>query len=124
MVVRQWVNDRLEIQSGSYAKLVLTVIDGRVIRTEEANQSTFGFLASKKQIFSANLVVDVAFYPLEQEINQGLRSDLRVKIVSDKAVSGAYSLNMLDEAYFMLISDLAVEFDKQMQGVLKKLKII
>ncbi len=62
--------------------------------------------------------------PLEQEINQGLRSDLRVKIVSDKSVSGAYSLNMLDEAYFMLISDLAVEFDKQMQGVLKKLKII
>ena len=44
--------------------------------------------------------------------------------MSDKAVSGAYSLNMLDEAYFMLISDLAVEFDKQMQGVLKKLKII
>ena len=124
MVVKQWVNDRLEIQSRSSAKLVLTVIDGRVIRTEETNQSTFGFLASKKQIFSANLVVDVTFYPLEQEINQGLRSDLRVKIVSDKAVSGAYSLNMLDEAYFMLISDLAVEFDKQMQGVLKKLKII
>ena len=124
MVVKQWVNDRLEIQSGSSAKLVLTVIDGRVIRTEETNQSTFGFLASKKQIFSANLVVDVTFYPFEQKINQGLRSDLHVKIVSDKAVSGAYSLNMLDEAYFMLISDLAVEFDKQMQGVLKKLKII
>ena len=35
----------------------------------------------------------------------------------------AYSLNMLDEAYFMLINDLAVEFDKQMQGV-QKLKII
>ncbi len=51
MVVRQWVNDRLEIQSGSYAKLVLTVIDGRVIRTEEANQSTFGFLASKNRFF-------------------------------------------------------------------------
>ncbi|MEC8414087.1 MAG: hypothetical protein VXY97_00395 [Pseudomonadota bacterium] len=124
MVVKQWVNDRLEIQPGSSSKLVLTVIDGRVIRTEVTNKSTFGFLASKKQIFSANLVVDVTFYPFEQEINQGLRSDLRVKIVSDKAVSGAYSLNMLDEAYFMLISDLAVEFDKQMQGVLKKLKII
>ena len=123
MVVKQWVNDRLEIQSGSSAKLVLTMIDGRVIRTE-TNKSTFGFLASKKQIFSANLVVDVTFYPFEQEINQGLRRDLRVKIVSNKAVSGAYSLNMLDEAYFMLISDLAVEFDKQMQGVLEKLKII
>ena len=124
MVVKQWVNDRLEIQSRSSAKLVLTVIDGRVIRTEETNQSTFGFLASKKQIFSANLVVDVTFYPFEQEIIQGLRRDLRVKIVSNKAVSGVYSLNMLDEAYFLLISDLGVEFDKQMQGVLKKLKII
>ena len=124
MVVKQWVNDRLEIQSKSSAKLVLTVIDGRVIRTEETNQSTFRFLASKKQIFSANLVVDVTFYPFEQEINQGLRRDLRVKIVSNKAVSGVYSLNMLDEAYFLLISDLGVEFDKQMQGVLKKLKII
>ena len=69
-------------------------------------------------------MVDVSFYPYGQEIDQGLRSDLRVKIASDKAVSGAYSLNMLDEAYFLLISDLAVEFDKQMQGVLKKLKII
>ena len=51
MVVKQWVNDRLEIQSGSSAKLVLTVIDGRVIRTEETNQSTFGFLASKNRFF-------------------------------------------------------------------------
>lgn len=124
MVVKQWVNDRLEKQSGSSAKLVLTVIDGQVIRTQETEKSTFGFLASKKQIYSANLVVDVAVYPLEQEINQGLRQDLRVKIVSDKVVSGAYSLNMLDEAYFTLISDLAVEFDKQMQHVLKKLKIM
>ena len=124
MVVKQWVNDRLEIKSGSSSKLVMTVIDGRVIRSQEIKQSTFGFLASKKQIFSANLVVDVTFFPFGQEIDQGLRSDLRVKIVSDKAVSGTYSLNMLDEAYFMLISDLAVEFDKQMQSVLKKLKII
>ena len=123
-IVKQWVNDRLEIQSGSSAKLVMTVIDGRVIKSQEIKQSTFGFLASKKQFFSANLVVDVSFYPYGQEIDQGLRSALRVKIASDKAVSGAYSLNMLDEAYFLLISDLAVEFDKQMLGVLKKLKII
>ena len=124
MVVKQWVNDRLEIKSGSSSKLVMTVIDGRVIRSQEIKQSTFGFLASKKQIFSANLVVDVTFFPFGQEIDQGLRSDLRVKIVSDKAVSGTYSLNMLDEAYFLLLSDLGVEFDKQMQSVLKKLKII
>ena len=65
----------------------------------------------------------MTFYPLNGNI-QGLRRDLRVKIVSNKAVSGVYSLNMLDEAYFLLIGDLGVEFDKQMQGVLKKLKII
>ena len=124
MVVKQWVNDRLEIQSGSSAKLVLTVIDGRVIRTEETNQSTFGFLASKKQIFSANLVVDVAFYPLNRKLIRDCGVICVLKSCQIRHVSGAYSLNMLDEAYFMLISDLAVEFDKQMQGVLKKLKII
>jgi hypothetical protein len=58
------------------------------------------------------------------EIGKATGKDLRVKIVSDKAVSGTYNLNMLDETYFMLISDLAGEFDKQMHLVLKKLKII
>ena len=75
-------------------------------------------------VYSASLVVDVAYYPAGMEIGQATGKDLRVKIVSDKAVSGTYNLNMLDEAYFMLISDLAGEFDKQMHLVLKKLKII
>ena len=124
MVVKQWVEDRLERQSGSSAKLVLTVIDGRVVRTQETQSATFGFLASKKQVYSVSLVVDVAYAPAGMEIGQETGKDLRVKIVSDKAVSGAYNLNMLDEAYFMLIGDLADEFDKQMQLVLKKLKIM
>lgn len=124
LVVKQWVEDRLERQSGSTAKLVLTVIDGRVVSKQETQAATFGFLTSKKMVYSASLVVDVAYYPAGMEIGQAIGKDLRVKIVSDKAVSGAYNLNMLDEAYFMLISDLANEFDKQMHLVLKKLKII
>ena len=124
MVVKQWVEDRLERQSGSSAKLVLTVIDGRVVRTQDTQSASFGFLASKKQVYSASLVVDVAYASAGMEIGQETGKDVRIKIVSDKEVSGAYSLNMLDEAYFMLIGNLADEFDKKMQLVLKKLKII
>ncbi len=124
LVVKQWMEDRLERQSGSTAQLVLTVIDGRVLSKQETQSTTFGLLTSKKLVYSASLVVDVAYYPAGMEIGQETGKDLRVKIVSNKAVSGTYNLNMLDEAYFMLMGDLAGEFDKQMRLALKKLKII
>jgi len=124
LVVKQWMEDRLERQSGSTAQLVLTVIDGRVVSKQETQSTTFGLLTSKKLVYSASLVVDVAYYPAGMEIGQETGKDLRVKIVSNKAVSGTYNLNMLDEAYFMLMSGLAGEFDKQMRLALKKLKII
>lgn len=123
MIVKQWVQDRLERQPASSAKLVLTIIDGHVEVTQKEEAAVFGLIASQKQVFTANLVVDVAYSASGAAASEEMRV-LRVKIASNQSVFGPYSLNILDKAYFMLISDLAGEFDTQMRLVLEKLKIM